>query len=86
MILDVQEEEAKVLEDGSCEAHDEKGRHDHHPAVAPVRRSGSPGLHLYQVTLQASPACAEWLSCNKSDKPQKVGRAHENEHAKHTER
>lgn len=54
MILDVQEEEAKVLEDGSCEAHDEKGRHDHHPAVAPVRRSGSPGLHLHQVTLQAS--------------------------------
>lgn len=49
--LDVQEEEAKVLEDGSREAHDEKGRCDHHPAVATVRRLSSLGVHLDQLLL-----------------------------------
>ena len=68
--LDVQEEVAKILEDASCEAHDEKGRHDHHPAKPPARRSSSPGLHPHRLTPQAAllPASAEWLSCNKTDK------------------
>lgn len=43
--LDVQEEEAEVLEHGRREAHDEEGGRDHHPAVPPVRRPGPPAPH-----------------------------------------
>lgn len=45
--LDVQEEDAEVLEDSGGEAHDEEGRHDDHPAVPTVGgRPRSLGLHL----------------------------------------
>lgn len=52
--LDVQEEVAEVFENSSGEAHNKKGWGDHHPAVTPVGRSDSSGLHLQ---LFRSPGC-----------------------------
>lgn len=56
MVLDVQEEVAVILQDSSGQAGDAEGRGDHHPAVTPVRRSGSPGLHLALRSAGCSPA------------------------------
>lgn len=54
VVLDVQEEVSVVLQDGSGQAgHAERGG-DHHPAVTPVRRSGSPGLHLALSALRSA--------------------------------
>lgn len=62
VILNVQKEEAKVLEDASSEAHDEKGWHDNYPAITPVRRSSTTGLHLQKLVCRA----ALWsVLCNK---------------------
>lgn len=63
VILDVHEEEAEVFEDSSSKAHDDKGRCDHDPAVPPIRRSGSPGLHL-QLLSRLLPCCTERSLCN----------------------
>ena len=46
MGLDIHEKEAKVLGDSSCEAHDEEGRGDHDPAIAPIRGKRPAGLSI----------------------------------------